>query len=110
MSRAANHEARRHVPCGAKIRKGLPRRLLSRPGRARCKFQGGKSRGPRTAEGRERIAKALGGTEEQAGRARLTAQSSIPLQILPEAAQSLVSGAGSGPFDASERSEAPESS
>lgn len=51
-------EARRRVLCGAKTRKGTSCRLLSEPGRQRCKFHGGKSRGPKTAEGRARIAEA----------------------------------------------------
>ena len=51
-------QARRRVPCGARTRKGQPCRLLSEPGRKRCKFHGGMSTGPRTAEGRARIAEA----------------------------------------------------
>ncbi|WP_037284599.1 helix-turn-helix domain-containing protein [Rubellimicrobium mesophilum] len=50
--------AHRRVCCGARTRKGRPCRLLSEPGRRRCKFHGGKSTGPRTAEGRARIAEA----------------------------------------------------
>lgn len=50
--------ATRRLPCGAQTRKGLPCRLLSEPGRQRCKFHGGKSTGPRTPEGRARIAEA----------------------------------------------------
>ena len=56
--RAAQIEATRRVLCGAKTRKGAPCRLLSEPGRRRCKFHGGKSTGPKTAEGRARIAEA----------------------------------------------------
>jgi hypothetical protein len=48
----------RRVACGAMTRKATPCRNLSEPGRKRCKFHGGKSTGPRTAEGRERIAEA----------------------------------------------------
>ncbi|MEQ3729365.1 MAG: HGGxSTG domain-containing protein [Tateyamaria sp.] len=44
--------------CAATNRKGTPCRLLSEPGRRRCKFHGGRSTGPRTAEGRARIAEA----------------------------------------------------
>ena len=51
-------QARRRVPCGAMTRKGQPCRMLSVPGRRRCKLHGGLSTGPRTAEGRERIAEA----------------------------------------------------
>ena len=51
----AIRQARERVRCGAKTRKGTPCRLLSEAGRRRCKFHGGKSTGPRTLEGRERI-------------------------------------------------------
>ena len=44
--------------CGAKTRKGMPCRAKPLPGRTRCKFHGGASTGPRTAEGRARIAEA----------------------------------------------------
>ena len=57
--REAQRLARLRVTCGAKTtRKGTPCRNKSEPGRKRCKFHGGKSTGPRTAEGRERIAAA----------------------------------------------------
>ena len=46
------------VRCGAKTRKGTPCRAMSEPNRHRCRFHGGKSTGPKTAEGRERIAEA----------------------------------------------------
>jgi transcriptional regulator with XRE-family HTH domain len=49
---------RRPVPCGARTSKGQPCRLLSEAGRKRCKFHGGRSAGPRTDEGRARIAEA----------------------------------------------------
>lgn len=58
VAREEARAARRRVPCGAKTRKGHPCRLLSEPGKARCKFHGGKSTGPRTAEGKARIAEA----------------------------------------------------
>ncbi len=48
----------RQVRCGARTRKGHPCRLLSEPDRRRCKFHGGRSTGPRTPEGRARIAEA----------------------------------------------------
>ena len=54
----AQWKARRRVACGAKTRKGLPCRNRSEPGKRRCKFHGGKSTGPRTAEGRARFAEA----------------------------------------------------
>jgi len=46
------------VLCGARTRKGQPCRNMSEPGRRRCKFHGGRSTGPRTPEGRARIAEA----------------------------------------------------
>ncbi|TNC74573.1 HGGxSTG domain-containing protein [Rubellimicrobium roseum] len=44
--------------CGARTRKGLSCRNKPEPGRTRCKFHGGKSTGPGTADGRARIAEA----------------------------------------------------
>ncbi|WP_372674553.1 HGGxSTG domain-containing protein [Aquicoccus sp.] len=44
--------------CGAKTRKGTTCRAKPLPGKTRCKFHGGMSTGPRTPEGRERIAEA----------------------------------------------------
>ena len=44
------------VLCGAKTRRGTPCRCLPVEGRTRCRFHGGLSTGPRTAEGRARIA------------------------------------------------------
>ena len=44
--------------CGARTRKGIPCRARALPGKARCKFHGGLSTGPKTAEGRMRIAEA----------------------------------------------------
>ena len=58
LARQAQRAARRRVLCGAKTRKCQPCRNLSEPGKRRCKFHGGKSTGPRTAEGRARIAEA----------------------------------------------------
>lgn len=48
----------KRVVCGAMTRKGTPCRNMSEPGRTRCKFHGGKSTGPKTAEGKARIAEA----------------------------------------------------
>ena len=45
-------------PCEATTRKGTPCRNLSEPGKRRCKFHGGMSTGPRTPEGKARIARA----------------------------------------------------
>lgn len=47
-----------HNRCGARTRKGTPCRAKALPGKTRCKFHGGASTGPRTAEGRARIAEA----------------------------------------------------
>ena len=44
--------------CGAKTRKGIPCKCKPLPGKRRCKFHGGLSTGPKTREGRERIAEA----------------------------------------------------
>ncbi|WP_347917115.1 helix-turn-helix transcriptional regulator [Paracoccus marcusii] len=51
-------KANRRVRCGAKTRKGTACRMKSEPGRRRCKFHGGKSTGPTTADGKARIAEA----------------------------------------------------
>ena len=45
-------------PCGARTRKGSPCRKTSVAGRFRCRFHGGLSTGPRTFEGRSRVAEA----------------------------------------------------
>ena len=59
QERDAQRLARLRVICGAKTtRKGTPCQNKSVPGRKRCKFHGGRSTGPKTAEGRERIAEA----------------------------------------------------
>jgi hypothetical protein len=44
--------------CGAKNRQGQPCAVRVEPGKARCRFHGGRSTGPRTAEGKARIAAA----------------------------------------------------
>jgi hypothetical protein len=44
--------------CGARNRQGLPCAVRVKPGKTRCRFHGGLSTGPRTAEGRQRIASA----------------------------------------------------
>jgi Helix-turn-helix domain len=59
QEKEAQHRARLRVTCGAKTtRKGTQCRNKSEPGRKRCKFHGGRSTGPKTPEGRERIAEA----------------------------------------------------
>jgi len=51
--------ARKHLPrCGAKTRAGGECKVKVEPGKLRCRFHGGKSTGPRTEEGRARIAAA----------------------------------------------------
>ena len=44
--------------CGAKTRKGTACRAKALPGKTRCRFHGGLSTGPRTDQGRRRIAEA----------------------------------------------------
>lgn len=44
--------------CGARTRKGAPCLVRVEPGKRRCRFHGGLSTGPRTAEGKARIAAA----------------------------------------------------
>ena len=54
-----HHPARvRPVICGARTRKGTPCKARAVPGKKRCRFHGGFSTGPKTPEGRERIAEA----------------------------------------------------
>ncbi len=57
-ARAALRAAKLRVLCGAKTRKDAPCRNMSEPGRKRCKFHGGKSTGPKSCEGRAKIAEA----------------------------------------------------
>lgn len=57
-AREAQRAATRRVICGAKTRKGTLCRCKSEPGKRRCKFHGGKSTGPKTPEGKARIAQA----------------------------------------------------
>jgi len=44
--------------CGAKTRKGHPCKMMSEAGKRRCKYHGGMSTGPKTPEGKARIAEA----------------------------------------------------
>jgi hypothetical protein len=44
--------------CGARTRRGEPCRLRVEPGKRRCRLHGGLSTGPRTPEGKARIAAA----------------------------------------------------
>lgn len=57
-ARRAIQASRQRLICGAKTRKGHRCRLKSEPGRRRCKFHGGMSTGPKTAEGRAKISEA----------------------------------------------------
>ena len=53
------HRPRKQLPrCGAKTRAGGECKVRIEPGKLRCRFHGGKSTGPRTEEGRARIAEA----------------------------------------------------
>lgn len=67
-AREAQRAATRRVACGAKTRKGTPCRCMSEPGKRRCKFHGGKSTGPKTPEGIERIREAQRRRWEGVGR------------------------------------------
>lgn len=49
---------RKPAICGATRGNGLPCPGTPEPGRRRCKFHGGRTNGPTTKEGRERIAEA----------------------------------------------------
>jgi hypothetical protein len=51
-------EILRSRKCGAKTRTGMPCIVKPVWGSKRCRFHGGLSTGPRTAEGRQRIAEA----------------------------------------------------
>jgi hypothetical protein len=44
------------LPCGARTRSGARCRGLPVAGKRRCRMHGGKSTGPRTADGRARLA------------------------------------------------------
>ena len=44
--------------CGARNRRGQPCAVRVEPGKRRCRFHGGLSTGPKTAEGKARIAEA----------------------------------------------------
>ncbi|WP_414714034.1 HGGxSTG domain-containing protein [Shinella sp.] len=44
--------------CGARNRRGFSCAMKPEPGKHRCKFHGGRSTGPKTDEGRQRIAEA----------------------------------------------------
>ena len=57
-AREASRLANRRIVCGARTRKGGACLNKSEPGKLRCKFHGGKSTGPKTAEGKTRIAEA----------------------------------------------------
>jgi transcriptional regulator with XRE-family HTH domain len=58
IAKEAERAKRHRRPCEARTRKGTPCRNKSEPGRRRCKFHGGMSTGPKTPEGKARIAEA----------------------------------------------------
>jgi hypothetical protein len=58
QGRIPSVETPRRVLCGARTRRGTPCKSMSIPGKERCKLHGGKSTGPKTLEGRKRIAQA----------------------------------------------------
>ena len=62
LARLAKSRAQRlslaRVRCNAKTRKGTPCKALSKPGKRRCKFHGGRSTGPKTRAGRDAISRA----------------------------------------------------
>ncbi len=55
---AAADRSTARVSCGARTRNGTPCRAKSEPGKSRCRLHGGLSTGPKTVEGRDRIAEA----------------------------------------------------
>ena len=57
LARCATRDANKRVPCGGRRRSdGKPCEALSVPGKRRCKWHGGYSTGPRTAEGKAKVA------------------------------------------------------
>ncbi len=57
-AREAARLAKQRIICGARTRKGGSCLNKSERGKRRCKFHGGKSTGPKTAEGKTHIAEA----------------------------------------------------
>jgi len=57
-AKALQKAARYRQLCGAKTRKGHPCKMMSEAGKRRCKYHGGMSTGPKTPEGKARIAEA----------------------------------------------------
>ena len=56
LARCATRDANKRVPCGGRRRSdGQPCEALSVPGKRRCKWHGGYSTGPRTAEGKAKV-------------------------------------------------------
>ena len=58
LTASASSDKDANQRCGAQTRKDSPCRCKPLPGKRRCKFHGGMSTGPKTPEGRERIAEA----------------------------------------------------
>jgi hypothetical protein len=76
MHRLERQERRDRPRCGAKTRQGSSCLIKAEPGRLRCRLHGGLSTGPRTPEGRKRIA--------EASRARMLAHWAIWRQATPD--------------------------
>jgi len=74
--KSSQHQSNRRVICAAQTRKGTLCKALSEPGKRRCKLHGGLSTGPKTSEGRARIAKA-----QRQRWAKLKSSKSVSLEI-----------------------------
>ena len=62
LARCRQGESMKRVPCGARRRRdGKPCEALSVPGKKRCRWHGGMSTGPRTPEGKAKVARNLPG-------------------------------------------------
>jgi len=60
LARCRQRESMKRVPCGARRRRdGKPCEALSVPGKKRCRWHGGMSTGPRTPEGKAKVARNL---------------------------------------------------
>lgn len=62
LARCRQRESMKRVRCGARRRRdGKPCEALNVPGKRRCRWHGGMSTGPRTPEGKAKVAKNLPG-------------------------------------------------
>ncbi len=60
LARCRQRENNKRVPCGARRRRdGKPCEAKSVPGKRRCRWHGGMSTGPRTPEGKAKVARNL---------------------------------------------------